>query len=135
MCVTGEDSLLRLREMGAMLESGPTTTNVREKNDQWHVANAPRTSGAVSVELTRTELVALRETIELTPLFSGRDELRNAIVKLLTGHRSRPLPLCVEEQPRRLGAKDRARRRSDSNAPVQARPCMPAQRPRSSSRT
>ena len=81
-----------------MLESGPTTTNVREKNDQWHVANAPRMNGAVSVELTRTELVALRETIELTPLFSGRDEIRDAIGKVLAGNRSRPLPLCVEER-------------------------------------
>ena len=49
------------------------------------------------MELTRTELVALRETIELTPLFNGRDEIRNAIVKLLAEHRSRPSPLCVEE--------------------------------------
>jgi len=81
----------------AMLESGPTTTNVRKKNDQWHAANAPRASGLVSVALTRTELVALRETIELTPMFNGRDEIRNAIREVLGGRGSRPLPLCVEE--------------------------------------
>lgn len=82
---------------GAMLESGPTTTNVREKNDRWHASNSPRVSGPVSVELTRTELVALREMIEVTPRFSGRDEIRTAIRNVLAGRRSRPLPLCVEE--------------------------------------
>jgi hypothetical protein len=31
--------------MGAVPESGPTATNVRAKNAQWHAANAPRGSG------------------------------------------------------------------------------------------
>ena len=82
--------------LGAMRESGPTTTNVREKNDRWHAANAARGGGAVRVELTRAELVTLRETIELTPVFSGRDEVRTAIRKVLAETRSRPLPLCVD---------------------------------------
>jgi hypothetical protein len=52
-------------------------------------------SGFLRVELTRTELVALRETIELTPVFDGRSEARTAIQELL---RSRTrLPLCIEE--------------------------------------
>jgi hypothetical protein len=52
-------------------------------------------TATVSVELTRTELVTLRETIELTPVFDGRSEARTAIQELL---RSRTrLPLCIEE--------------------------------------
>src|SRR3954469_14213276 len=40
-------------------------------------------SEVVSVALTRTELVALRETIELTPVFEGRTEARDAIQSVL----------------------------------------------------
>ena len=36
-----------------------------------------------SVALTRTELVALKETIELTPVFEGRTEARDAIREAL----------------------------------------------------
>jgi hypothetical protein len=49
----------------------------------------------VNVVLTRTELVALKETIELTPGFQGRTQVRDAIQRLL--RLRRPSPLCVEE--------------------------------------
>jgi len=54
-------------------------------------------SRAVSIVLTRTELVALRETIELTPVFDGRTEARDAIQAVLRASRSRPEPLCIDE--------------------------------------
>jgi hypothetical protein len=57
--------------------------------------DAATLSGFLSVDLTRTELVTLRETIELTPVFNGRSEARTAIQELL---RSRArLPLRIEE--------------------------------------
>ena len=52
------------------------------------------------VALTRTELVALQETIELTPVFEGRTEARDAIREVLReGLRERrpPSPLRIEE--------------------------------------
>jgi hypothetical protein len=52
-------------------------------------------SGVVTVALTRTELVALKETIELTPVFEGRAEARDAIREVLRA--SRPSPLRIEE--------------------------------------
>ena len=52
-------------------------------------------SGVMSVELTRTELVALKETIELTPVFEGRSEARTAIREVL--RERRPAPLRIEE--------------------------------------
>lgn len=52
-------------------------------------------SGVTSVELTRTELVALRETIELTPVFEGRTEARDAIQQVL--REDGPPPLRIEE--------------------------------------
>ena len=53
-------------------------------------------SEVVSVVLTRTELVALRETIELTPVFEGRTEARDAIQSVLRTSPSRPAPLCLD---------------------------------------
>jgi len=58
--------------------------------------SAPR-SGVVGVELTRTELVWLLETIEVTPVFEGRSEMRTAIREAIAGHTGRPVPLWVEE--------------------------------------
>ena len=52
-------------------------------------------SELMSVILTRTELVALRETIELTPVFDGRTEARDAIREVL--RERRPSPLRIEE--------------------------------------
>ena len=52
-------------------------------------------SGVMSVELTRTELVALRETIELTPLFEGRTQARDAIREVLRARQ--PSPLWIEQ--------------------------------------
>jgi hypothetical protein len=51
----------------------------------------------VEVELTRGELVALKETIELTPLFKGRSDARDAIRELLRSHRPL-LPLSLDEE-------------------------------------
>jgi len=52
-------------------------------------------SELMSVILTRTELVALKETIELTPVFDGRTEARDAIREVL--RERRPSPLRIEE--------------------------------------
>jgi len=54
-------------------------------------------SGVMSVELTRTELVALKEAIELSPVFDGRAQARDAIQDVLRERRSRPAPLCIEQ--------------------------------------
>jgi hypothetical protein len=51
----------------------------------------------VSVTLTRTELVALKETIELTPVFDGRTEARGAIQAVLRENPLRPPPLRIDE--------------------------------------
>ena len=42
---------------------------------------------AMEVRWTRAELVAVREAIELTPLFEGRLEARNTIRRTLRGNR------------------------------------------------
>ena len=52
-------------------------------------------SGVMSLELTRTELVALRETIELTPLFEGRTQARDAIREVLRARQ--PSLLWIEQ--------------------------------------
>ena len=49
-----------------------------------------------SVALTRTELVALREMIDLTPVFEGRTEVRDAIREAL--RERRPSPLQVNKE-------------------------------------
>jgi hypothetical protein len=49
----------------------------------------------LSVALTRSELVALRETIELTPVFEGRTEAREAIREVL--RKPRPSALQIDE--------------------------------------
>jgi hypothetical protein len=51
----------------------------------------------MSVGLSRAELVALKETIEVTPRFEGRAEVRDAIQHVLRQRQARPSPLCVEE--------------------------------------
>jgi hypothetical protein len=51
----------------------------------------------VDVQLTRGELVALKETIELTPLFEGRAEARTAISGLLRHQRPYASPLSLDE--------------------------------------
>ena len=50
----------------------------------------------VSVALTRTELVALKETVELTPVFEGRTQARGAIQAVLRENPSRPSPLSID---------------------------------------
>ena len=50
-------------------------------------------SGILSIDLTRTELVALRETIELTPTFEGRSEARSAIQQQLRARRLNALQI------------------------------------------
>ena len=49
----------------------------------------------LSVALTRSELVALKETIELTPVFEGRTEAREAIREVL--RQPRPSALQIDE--------------------------------------
>lgn len=48
---------------------------------------------AVSVPWTRAELVAVREAIELTPLFEGRSEARDSVRAALRSHRIVPTAL------------------------------------------
>lgn len=50
-----------------------------------------------SVELTRAELVALKEKIDDTPRFEGRAIVRDAIQQVLRQRQTRPPALCVEE--------------------------------------
>ena len=50
-------------------------------------------SELTSVALTRTALVALKEMIELTPVFEGRTEARDAIRQALRERRPSPLHL------------------------------------------
>ncbi len=52
-------------------------------------------SELMSVELTRADLVALRETIELTPGFEGRVQARDAIRGVL--RERRPSLLQIDE--------------------------------------
>jgi hypothetical protein len=52
-------------------------------------------SELMSVELTRSDLVALRETIELTPGFEGRVQAREAIRGVL--RERRPSLLRIDE--------------------------------------
>ena len=54
-------------------------------------------SEVMTVPLSRAELVALKETIEVTPRFEGRTIVRDAIHQILREHRSSPAPLCVEK--------------------------------------
>ena len=56
----------------------------------------PLVSGLMSVELTRTELVALKETIEVTPVFEGRSRCGTRIHEVLYQRRHHQ-PLCIEE--------------------------------------
>jgi hypothetical protein len=51
----------------------------------------------MSVDLTRAELVSLKETLEVTPRFEGRATVRDAVQEILRKRQSRPSPLCVEE--------------------------------------
>jgi hypothetical protein len=53
-------------------------------------------SELMSVELTRADLVALKETIELTPGFEGRVQAREAIRGVLR-ERRRPSLLQIDE--------------------------------------
>lgn len=52
-------------------------------------------SGVMSVALTRSDLVALKETIELTPGFEGRTQARDAIREVLS--KRQPSLLWIEE--------------------------------------
>lgn len=53
----------------------------------------------VEVTLTRGELVALKETIERTPRFQGRTEVRDAITGLLRrSPRPNPAPLSLDDE-------------------------------------
>jgi hypothetical protein len=79
-----------------MAESGRSIQG-REQDTKMQIEDPAPGSGVIRVELTRTELVALRETIELTPVFEGRDRTRDAIREVLAGHEARPRPLCAEE--------------------------------------
>jgi len=51
----------------------------------------------MSVDLTRAELVSLKETLEVTPRFEGRSIVRDAVQAVLRERRSKPAPLRVEE--------------------------------------
>ena len=49
----------------------------------------------VTVTFTRMELIAVKETLERTPLFEGRSELRN-IINAELRRRGRPNPLRLQ---------------------------------------
>ncbi len=46
-----------------------------------------RTEGVLEIAWTRAELVAVREAIEVTPLFDGRVEVRDTLKRALYGRR------------------------------------------------
>lgn len=46
------------------------------------------TEGALQVRWTRTELVAVREAIEVTPLFEGRADVRKTVREALRANRT-----------------------------------------------
>ena len=51
----------------------------------------------VRVDLTRAELVALKEAIELSPLFEGRAKARDAIGGTLRKQRPYSAPLLIDD--------------------------------------
>jgi hypothetical protein len=58
----------------------------------------------VRVEWTRAELTAVKETVELTPRFDGRTEVRNALrAALRPGRAPRPIVLELETAERFAG--------------------------------
>ena len=63
----------------------------------WGEGDLRLVGSLVDVELTRGELVALKETIELTPLFKGRSNARDAIRALLRSRRP-STPLSLDEE-------------------------------------
>ena len=52
-----------------------------------------RPAATVRVQWTRAELLALREAIEVTPNFEGRQELRDFFRTAVRAHRMGPLEL------------------------------------------
>jgi hypothetical protein len=58
--------------------------------------------GGMSVKWTRAELVAVREAIELTPLFEGRRDVRATIRDALRANRR--IVVLEREQAERLAA-------------------------------
>jgi hypothetical protein len=58
----------------------------------------------VRIAWTRAELTAVKETVELTPRFDGRPEVRNAIrAALRPGRQIRPIVLDLETAERFAG--------------------------------
>jgi len=60
------------------------------------------TEGVMSVKWTRAELVAVREAIELTPLFDGRADVRTTVRNALRANRR--VVVLEREQAERLAA-------------------------------
>jgi hypothetical protein len=58
------------------------------------------TEGVMSVKWTRAELVAVREAIELTPLFDGRADVRTTVRNALRANRR--VVVLEREQAERL---------------------------------
>ncbi len=54
-----------------------------------------RYEGKVHVPWSRTEVTAVREAMEVTPLFAGRAELRALLRRWLRSHRGRGIALDV----------------------------------------
>ncbi len=55
--------------------------------------HTPREGPQVSIPLTRAELVAVKEAIEVTPLFDGRNEARDTMRAALRTPRIEPVAL------------------------------------------
>ena len=55
-----------------------------------------RPAATVRVKWTRTELLAIREAIEVTPNFEGRQELRDFFRRAVRAHRLGALELDLE---------------------------------------
>ena len=87
----------RVESEAAAPEGATVVRAETDQSDDSSASRQPVTHGVVSVELTRTELVALRETIELNPVFEGRTDVRDAIQKVLHLRQTKPPPLQVEQ--------------------------------------
>jgi len=62
-----------------------------------------RPEGVVTVLWTRSELIALREAIEITPNFEGRQEVRDCLRIAVRAPRVKPLELDPEVAERLSG--------------------------------
>jgi len=75
-----------------------------------------RPEGVVTVLWTRSELIALREAIEITPNFEGRQEVRDFLRVAVRAPRVKPLELDPGDRRAALGPARAGRPRDGDGA-------------------